>query len=414
MAKIAKYIEIWLKNEQKKGKIRMTYRLSDDTWNEREIAAINRVVESGFFSMGKEVAAYEKQFAEKFGVKYAIMSNSGSSANLLMIAALCYSGRLSTGDEIIVPAVSWSTTFFPLAQYGLKLKFVDIDYHSLNASTEAIKKAITPKTKMIMCVNLLGNSNEYSIIKEICNQHSIFFIEDNCESLGAEYHGKKLGTVGSMGSFSTFYSHHLCTMEGGITVTDDEELYHYMLSIRAHGWTRNLPKDSKIYNKNNDEFYESFNFIMPGYNLRPLEMEGAIGREQLLKMDAIIAQRRDNATYFVSEMAELGEYYDIQRECGSSSWFGFAVILKGKLLGKRDKLVRILRENEIEVRPIVAGNFTKSPAIKYMNYEIQDELTNANLIHDNGFFVGNHSKKNYTHIDVFISILKEFAYDESK
>ena len=385
----------------------MKYELSDDTWDESEYSAIDRVIKSGFFTMGKEVSEYEEKFAEKMGSKYAVMSNSGSSANLLMISALCYSGKLDLGDEVIVPAVSWSTTYFPLAQYGLKLKFVDINYNTLNMDVEELKKAISSKTKAVMCVNLLGNSNEYKEIKDVCDSRGIYLLEDNCESLGGEYFGKKLGNIGLLGSFSTFYSHHLCTMEGGVTVTDSEELYHYMLSIRAHGWTRNLPKTSKVYKKSDNDFYESFNFIMPGYNLRPLEIEAAIGKEQLNKMDNIIYMRRENAKYFIKKMEELREYYDIQKECGESSWFGFAVILRDKLLGSRDKLVGLLRDNGVEVRPIVAGNFTRTPAIKYLDYEISGNLYNADIIHENGFFVGNHCKDNKKQIDLFIQLIKE-------
>lgn len=387
----------------------MEYRLSDNTWNEDEYKAIDRVIKSGFYTMGKEVAEYEEEFAKKMGSKYAVMSNSGSSANLLMIAALCYSKRLNTGDEVIVPAVSWSTTYFPLAQYGLKLKFVDINYNTLNIDLDELKKAISGKTKAIMCVNLLGNSNEYKEIIELCEKNSIYLLEDNCESLGGEYFDKKLGTIGLLGTFSTFYSHHLCTMEGGVTVTNSEELYHYMLSIRAHGWTRNLPKTSKIYKKSDNDFYESFNFIMPGYNLRPLELEAAIGKEQLKKMDDIIKTRRANARYFVKKMGELSEYYNIQEECGKSSWFGFAVILKNKLIGTRDRLVRLLRDNDIEVRPIVTGNFTRNTAISYLDYEISGKLTNADIIHENGFFVGNHCKDNSKQVALFIELIKEYA-----
>ena len=388
----------------------MDYRLSDDTWDEAEYDAIDRVLKSGFFTMGQEVAEYEKRFAKKMGSKYAVMSNSGSSANLLMIAALCYSGKLHSGDEVIVPAVSWSTTYFPLAQYGLKLKFVDINYGTLNIDADKIKKAISASTKAVMCVNLLGNSNEYNEIREICAENDIYFIEDNCESLGGEYLGKKLGTIGLMGSFSTFYSHHLCTMEGGVTVTDSEELYHYMLSIRAHGWTRNLPKTSKIYKKSDNDFYESCNFIMPGYNLRPLEIEAAIGKEQLNKMDDIIEVRRGNAKYFIERMGELDEYYDVQQECGKSSWFGFAVVLKDEMRGTRDRLVELLRANNVEVRPIVAGNFTRTPAIKYLDYEISGVLSAADIIHENGFFIGNHCKDNKNQIDLFIRLIKEHIY----
>lgn len=383
------------------------YLLSDDTWNNEELEAINEVIKSNFFTMGERVKKFEKEFAEKFGVKYAIMSNSGSSANLLAIAALVYSKKLKAGDEVIVPAVSWSTTFFPLAQYNLKLKFVDINRETLNIDIAELKKAITENTKAIFAVNLLGNPNEFNEIIKICKEKNIILLEDNCESMGAKYKGKQLGTIGLIGTYSTFYSHHLCTMEGGVTVTNDEELYHYMLSIRAHGWTRNLPENSKIYKKKEDPFYESFNFIMPGYNLRPLEMEAAIGSIQLTKLDRIISQRRENATYF-KEKISIFEDIQIQKEVEESSWFGFAIILKGKYEGERQQLVEILRKNNIEVRPIVAGNFTRNKAIEYLNYEIYGKLENADFIHDNGLFVGNHSIENKKNIDRLILAIEEF------
>jgi CDP-6-deoxy-D-xylo-4-hexulose-3-dehydrase len=384
----------------------MNYRLSDDTWSQDEYDAIQRVIKSNKFTMGEEVIKYEKEFARKVGSKYAIMSNSGSSANLLAIAALIYSGKLSANDEVIVPAVSWSTTYYPLCQYNLKLKFVDIEYDTLNIDIAKIEDAISKETRAIFCVNLLGNPNRYDSILNICEKYGLIMLEDNCESLGGRYLGKELGTFGVLGTYSTYYSHHLCTMEGGITVTNDEELYHYMLSIRSHGWTRHLPKNSPIYVKNDDDFYESFNFIMPGYNLRPLEMEAAIGIEQLKKMDSIIMQRKKNAQYFIDRIKEI-EGIRIQKEIGDSSWFGFAMILEGIHKGKRNKLVKALKDNDIEVRPIVAGNFTRNAAIKYMNHTIHDQLTNANEIHDHGFFTGNHSKSNKAEIDLLINVMKK-------
>lgn len=382
----------------------MKYKLCDDTWDDAEFSAIQNVLGSGMFSMGKHVAEYERKFAEKFNVKYALMVSSGSAANLLAVAGLVYSGRLDRGDEVIVPAVSWSTSYFPLYQMGLKLRFVDIDKDTLNINVDNFSAAITDKTKLLCAVNLLGNPNDFDRIQEICVENNIMIMEDNCESLGAKYHGKNAGTFGLVGTFSTFYSHHLCTMEGGMTVTDDEELYHFMLCIRAHGWTRNLPKDSKIYKKSENSFYESFNFIVPGFNLRPLEIEGAAGSEQLKKMDRIISQRRENADYFKEKMSEFKDVR-LQKEIGESSWFGFAMVLEGKLKGHRDEIVKHLAENGIEVRPIVAGNFTRNSVIKYMDYSIYGELTASDDIHDNGFFIGNHSKNNFAEIDYFIEVL---------
>lgn len=388
--------------------VKMRYTLSDNTWDNKEYEALNKVIESGFFSMGERVETFEKDFAKKFNTKYAIMSNSGSSANLLAIAALVYSKKLNAGDEVLVPAVSWSTTYFPLSQHNLKLKFIDIDANTLNMDVAQVESAITPKTKAIFAVNLLGNPNDFDALNSICEKHNLILLEDNCESMGAFYKGKAAGTIGEMGTFSTFYSHHLCTMEGGVTVTDNLELYHYMLSIRAHGWTRNLPSDSKIYKKKDDVFYESFNFIMPGYNLRPIEMEGALGIEQLKKLDGIISQRRENAKYFISEVKNL-EGYRIQQQKEGSSWFGFAIILEGRNKGKRNGLVALLDKNGIDARPVVAGNFVRNKAVEYLDYEVHGELKNADYIHDEAFFVGNHSKDNKAHVDNLINCLKEFT-----
>ncbi len=391
----------------------MQYKLCDDTWDQTEIEAIHRVVQSNHFSMGEEVRKYEEAFAKKFQVNYAIMVSSGSAANLLAIAALVYSGKLKKGEEVLVPAVSWSTTYFPLYQMGLKLRFLDINKDTLNLDVCQIEKAITPNTKMIFAVNLLGNPNEFDSILKICKEKDIILIEDNCESLGGEYQGKKLGTLGLLGTYSTFYSHHLCTMEGGMVVTNEEELYHYMLVIRAHGWTRNLPSDSKIYKKSKNSFYESYHFIVPGFNLRPIEMEGAIGREQLKKMDIIIQNRQENANYFRKKMQSI-KNIRIQKEIESSSWFGFSIILEEDYIGKRDEIVEKLQNKGIEVRPIVAGNFTRNPVISYLDYSIYGKLEQADFIHENGFFVGNHSQVDFEGIDFFADNLQSILLEVKK
>ena len=383
----------------------MRYGLSNDTWDSSEIKAAHDVIDSRFFTMGKKVKQYEQDFAAKFGSKYAVMSNSGSSANLLNVAALIYSGRLHKGNEVLVTAVSWSTTYFPIAQMGLKIRFVDINLDTLNVDVDALEAAITPETKAVMAVDLLGNPNEFDRLLKVCEDHNLILLEDNCESMGATFGGKAVGTFGLIGSFSTYYSHHLCTMEGGMSVTDDEEMYHYLLSIRSHGWTRHLPDNSKIYKKLNDPFYETFNFIMPGFNVRPLEIEAAIGIEQLKKLDLFIVQRRKNAVVFKNRIAEETDFLT-QKEIGNSSWFGFAIILPERIKGKRDKFTDALRVNEIEVRPIVAGNFAKQKALNFFDYSIAGELKNADYIHENGFFVGNHSIEMEENIDLLINVLK--------
>lgn len=382
------------------------YSLASSTWDEKELNAINEVIKSDIFTMGKKVAQFEQDFAKFVGSKYAVMTSSGSTANLIATAALFYTknNKLQRGDEVIVPAVSWSTTYYPLHQYGLKLKFVDIDLHTLNYDLEALKDAISDKTKMIMCVNLLGNPNDFDAIKTIIGDRNIILLEDNCESMGAEYNGKQAGTFGIMGTFSTFYSHHMATMEGGFVVTDNEELYHILLCLRAHGWTRNLPKDNLIAPKSDDWFSESFRFVLPGYNVRPVEMSGAIGIEQLKKLPNFLKHRRENAKLFSKYFANHPDFI-MQKEIGSSSWFGFSLIIRPESKLKRADIIKLLEANNIEYRPIATGDFTQNEVIKYFDYEIHGELKNAKYLQENGFFVGNHQVDISKQIELFNKVV---------
>jgi len=370
------------------------YPLATTTWDQAEYDALNRVIASDMFSMGPEVKAYEEEFAGHFGTRFAVMVNSGSSANLLMTAALFYTQndklKLQPGDEVIVPAVSWSTTYYPMGQYGLRMKFVDIDAGTLNYDLDALRDAVTDKTRAIMVVNLLGNPNEFNAINEIIAGRDIVVIEDNCESMGATFDGKQAGTFGVMGSYSSFFSHHISTMEGGMVVTDDEELYHVMLSLRAHGWTRNLPKENHVTGtKSDDPFYESFRFVLPGYNLRPLEMSGALGREQIRKLPGLIEGRRANGA-LVQERLSNHHLFTIQQEIGQSSWFGFSLVLRPDAGITRPDFVAKLLEKGFECRPIVAGNFARSEVMRFFPHDIHGDLPNADYIDANGLFIGNH------------------------
>lgn len=371
----------------------VNYSLASSTWDDKELGAIQQVVDSNMFTMGKQVAEYEQDFAKFFGSKFAVMVSSGSTANLLMIAALFFTKNplLKRGDEVIVPAVSWSTTYFPLQQYGLKVKFVDINRETLNIDLDKLEAAITDNTKAILLVNLLGNPNDFARIQQLTKGRNIVLLEDNCESMGATYQDKQAGTFGLMGTFSSFFSHHIATMEGGCVVTDDEEIYHILLCIRAHGWTRNLPKFNHITGEKSDNlFEESFKFVLPGYNVRPLEMSGAIGKEQLKKLPQFIRIRRENAEYFQQLFAD-NRYFYIQQEVGSSSWFGFSLVIKENAPFTREQLVRLFTDNGIECRPIVTGNFLKNHTVlQYFDYEVAGNVENAEYIDEFGLFVGNH------------------------
>lgn len=380
--------------------MKIKYSLSNDTWGQEEYEAVNRVLASGYYTMGENVARAERLAAETFGARYAVMVSSGSAANLLAIASMVYSGRLHQGEEVLVPAVSWSTTYFPLQQMGLRIRLVDIDPQTLNMDVSKAEAALTEATKAVFAVNLLGNPNDFAPLCQFCSRHGLILMEDNCESMGASYEGKQAGTFGVFGTYSTFFSHHLCTMEGGFVVTDEEELYHYMLAVRAHGWTRNLPENSGLHRKNENPFYESYCFVVPGFNVRPLEIEGALGVEQLKRLNGFVTQRRENAEYFKEQMKKNPQFY-IQKEIGQSSWFGFAVILARPDTEKRDRIVSHLYTCGIETRPIVAGNFARQPVFSQLQATVSGKLTAADYIHDNGFFVGNHSIAMKEQIDYF-------------
>ena len=368
--------------------------LATATWGQEEQDAMQRVITSGMFTMGANVQAFERDFAKYVGSKHCVMVNSGSSAILLMVAALIYTKnpklKLQRGDEVIVPAVSWSTTYYPLYQYGLKIKFVDIDLNTLNYDLDQLEQAVTDKTRAIMAVNLLGNPNDFGRIKQIIGKRDIVLMEDNCESMGAKFEGKQTGTFGVMGGYSSFFSHHISTMEGGLIVTDDEELYQILLSLRAHGWTRNLPKHNLVCGeKSDDPFEESFRFVLPGYNVRPLEIEGALGVEQVKRLPMLIEERRKNGKMLQAAMAGHPDII-IQKEISESSWFGFSLVIRPGSKLTRKELVAKLNDLGFECRPIVAGNFAKNEVVKYFDSEVHGTLKNAEHIDQNGLFVGNH------------------------
>jgi CDP-6-deoxy-D-xylo-4-hexulose-3-dehydrase len=369
----------------------MFYELAVSTWGPEEIAAIQRVIASDRFTIGPNVAAFEEAFAAYHARRYAVMVNSGSSANLLAVAALFYKKErpLQRGDEVIVPAISWATTYHPLQQYGLKFKIVDVELETINMDCKQLAAAVGPRTRAIMGVSILGNPAPLDVMRRFADERGLYFIEDNCESMDAELAGKKAGTFGHLSTFSSFFSHHISTMEGGMVTTDDRELYELVKSMRAHGWVRDLPPDSVIFDKRDDDFYEAYRFILPGYNVRPIELSGAIGVEQLKKLPGMTAERRKNWALFQNLFGGDNRFI-IQRENGKSSAFSFTIVLNPEAGLARPKITQALKDADIGFRIITGGCITRHDVIKHYDYECLDGLPNANLAHDQGFFVGNH------------------------
>ena len=375
----------------------MKYPLGYNTWNKEEKNSAIKVLDSGFFTMGKKVKDFEEKFAKNFGSKYATMVNSGSSANLLMLSVLKNYKKIikktTNKPNIIAPSVGWSTSYYPISQNNFKINFVDVSIDTLNIDPNEVEKAIDKDTVAILAINLLGNPCNFSKLKKIAKKNNLILIEDNCESLGAKYNNKFCGTHGLMGTHSLFFSHHMQTMEGGVILTDNKDINDFLKSLRAHGWCRDLPKKNNLYKKSNDKFKDHFVFITPGYSLRPLEIEASVGLVQLKKLNRFMKIREKNSKIF-KNLFENKSWCKIQKQekKSISSWYGFNLILTGQLKDKRKNIIEKLQKNKIEVRPTMTGNFLNNPVLKFLNFKASGSFKNSENIDKNGFFVGNYPK----------------------
>lgn len=340
-------------------------------WGEEEQEAIRRVVASGFFTMGQEVAAFEKEFAAWHDRKHGIMVNSGSSANLVAVAALfCIDPTLQRGDGAAVPAVAWSTTYAPLVQHGFTLHLIDCD-DTWNAGP---CKKVTPG--LFVACSILGNPANLERIYQEAEAAQAWLIEDNCESLGAVTElGSKTGTFGIASTFSFFYSHQISAIEGGMILTDDDEFASVCRQLRAHGWTRDVERPATF----NDEY----NFTVFGYNVRPVEIHAAIAREQLKKLPEFIEARRRNM-YMFREMTGNLLGIEHQHIRGQASPFGMAFRVMDSQT--RLRLVNALRSEDIDCRLPTGGSFGMH---RYGERWSNQVTMQADLMHHTGLFIGN-------------------------
>jgi CDP-6-deoxy-D-xylo-4-hexulose-3-dehydrase len=369
-------------------------RLHEPTFGADDIYAAVETMLSTQVTMGKKVRAFEQQYADQYGHRYGIMNNSGSSANLLAIAALCNPvtpNHLKPGDEVIVPALSWATTVWPLVQHQLVPVFVDCDPKTFNFDMKQLESAITKKTRAIMAVHVYGNPCDMSILMPLVKQHKLFLIEDSCESMGARYDGKAVGSFGDVGTLSFYFSHHITTLEGGICVTNDFELAETLRVLRAHGWSREADRHADYVAKYPD-IDPRFIFINQGYNLRPTEVQGAMGQTQLPKLEGIIKNRRETAAFYTEAFGRYADYLECQQETtkGMSTWFGFSLIVKENAPFALKEITAHLQSKGVETRPIIAGNMAKHPGTQLFPHRVHGELVHCDRIMLRGFAIGNH------------------------
>lgn len=357
-------------------------------------------------SFGKECESFEKEFATWQGSAHSVLLNSGSSANLAIIQALINLGRIRKGAKVGFSAVTWSTNVMPLIQLGLEPIPVDVSLDTLNVTPKSLEQVIKKhRIKLMFITNLLGFCDQMKDIVNCCRKHGVLLIEDNCESLGSVYEGKKLGSFGLAGTFSFYVGHHMSTIEGGAIVTDDEELATMIRIVRAHGWDRNLDfvKQTAIRQKFkvNSTFYSRYTFYDLGYNLRPTEITGFVGKIQLKYIQRVISLREKNFYSLAKDIYASDDYFPIQFDhMEKVSNFAFPLVCKTRK--KRDTLVGACK-NKVEIRPIVGGDITVQPFFRKYSPE-RYNCPNARLIHQNGLYFGNNPELTKNELDLLKKI----------
>ena len=389
-----------IKNELKKifnkGNInkkveKFSYPLLDDAFSFEDIYAGIEVLMSKKITMGDITKEFEVEFAKYLNVKYALMVNSGSSANLLASFALTNPKKknfLKRGDEFLIPALCWSTSLWPMVQAGLKPKFIDITTEDFNVNLDSLKKNISKKTKAIMAVHILGSSVDMEKLSTITKRNNLFLLEDSCESLGSKFKNKYLGTFGDFGTYSFYYSHQITSGEGGMIVCNDKEDYKIIHSLRSHGWDRGIQKKNS----------KNFNFINSGFNVRPMDITAAIGLNQLRRLNKFKRIRKDNKNKIITGLKQSPLWknqfsFPVYSKHQDPSLFGFPLLINKEFLSKKKKYINFLKKNRIETRPILSGNFMNQPCIKLFDLN-KDNITfkNAQEVDDRGFFIGLHTK----------------------
>ena len=369
------------------------YPLVKNPYRKKDIDSAIKVLKTGKLTIGSVTDNFQKKFSKKLKTKNSLLVNSGSSANLLALQCLINpyrKKRLKKGDEIILPALCWSTSLWPIIQSGLKPKFVDIDLKTLNFDLVKLERAITKKTKAILIVHVLGNCVDMDLLMKIKNKYNLILIEDTCESLGTKYKNKYLGTFGDFSSFSFYSSHQISSGEGGMICCKNENDFEIIKSLRAHGWSRGLKNEAKIANLNKN-LDKRFIFYNSGFNLRSTDICASIGLSQFKDLDKFIKIRSENRIKILKEFKKnkkINNYMNIIQEnkFTKPSWFGIPIVGK-KTLNKED-FIKKIEKRGVETRPIISGNFLKQPAIRKYKLNNKNKMVNADYINSKGFFIG--------------------------
>jgi len=378
-------------------------------FDHREASAILDTLLRGWLGASTSVRSFERELARTIGASDSVMTNSGSSANLLAVSTLLQAG-LRNGDEVITSATTFPTTVNSIVLNGLRPVFVDSELTTLNACPGSIRRALSKRTKAVMLPHMLGIPNKMDEIMEIATSKDLFVIEDCCDALGTRYGGNCVGSFGTLGTFSFYAGHHITTGEGGAIVSNREDLLSVATSLRDWGRTawctecrvridtaadcphRLLDLMDGTGKELPPDYDRSYVYVNVGYNLKPMELQGAMGLEQLNRLAFFIRRRKENYVRLRDLLRQHENYFAFPDppEKADVSWFCFPILVRSDAAFHRTDIVRWLEKNGIETRPVLAGNIVRQPAYKTIDYRVEGQLSNADYIMENGFFVGIH------------------------
>ena len=386
-----------------------------------------------WLTTGRYADKFEHDFAEYLGVKYCLLTNSGSSANLLafmcLTSPLLKERAIRRGDEVITVAAGFPTTISPMIQYGAVPVFVDVTIPQYNIDCNMLEKALSDKTKAVMIAHTLGNPFDLQQVRDFCTKHNLWLIEDNCDALGSEYYidgeWKKTGTIGDIGTSSFYPPHHITMGEGGAVYTNNPLLKRIVASFRD--WGRdcycNSGKDDTCKHRFTMQFGElpvgydhKYVYSHFGYNLKVTDMQAAIGSAQLEKLDSFTQARQNNWQYLKDQLADLSEYFELPVAADNSrpSWFGFLVTLKPNAPFSRVDLIKYIESKNIQTRLLFSGNITKHPCFDEMKrtgegYRIVGSLDNTDRIMNNSFWIGVYPGMTPAKLEMMVKTIKEFV-----
>lgn len=413
-----------LRTMQKKfiaGKTLINY--AGRIYDEKELINLVDASLDFWLTAGRYAKEFEEKLAKFLGVKYCLLTNSGSSANLLAVSALTSpllgDRRLKPGDEVITTACGFPTTLNPILQNNLVPVFIDVELGTYNIQVKKIEKAITKKNKAIFVAHTLGNPVNLDKIMRVVKKYNLWFLEDNCDALGSKYGGKYTGTFGDISTCSFYPAHHICMGEGGAVLTDNPLLRRIIMSFRD--WGRDCYCEPGHDNTCGKRFswqlgklpfgYDhKYIYSHIGYNLKITDMQAAVGMAQLEKLPRFIAARRKNFAVLRKHLKKYKKYLLLPELTKNSepSWFGFPVLVKENAPFSRNDIVNYLEKNKIATRMLFGGNLTKQPAYQNMKFRIAGDLKNTDMVMNNLFWVGVYPGLTQKHIDYVLEIFDEF------